>query len=166
MDDLKNQERRFVEEYLFDLNATQAAIRAGYSTVSAQSIACKLMKKTKVKNAIDIAMAERSRRTGVSQDRIITELARIAFINPSDFMDLNKAKVKETFSPDDAAAVSGVKYKSFETESGGGTERNIEMHNKVKALELLGKHLGMFREKVDINTEPIEIKVNGDFDDC
>ena len=166
MDDLKNQERRFVEEYLFDLNATQAAIRAGYSTVSAQSIACKLIKKTKVKNAIDIAMAERSRRTGISQDRVITELAKIAFIQPDEFMNLNTATVKEKFSPYDAAAVSGVKYKSFSTENGGGIERNIVFHNKVKALELVGKHLGMFREKVDINTEPIEIKVNGDFDDC
>ncbi len=80
---LTKKQKRFVEEYLIDLNATQAAIRAGYSPQTAYSIGDENLKKPEIKNAIDKALAERSRRTGVNADRIIEELAKIAFLNPS-----------------------------------------------------------------------------------
>lgn len=83
----------FCEEYLIDLNATQAAIRAGYSPNAAGSIGSELLKKPEIRARIDQAMAERSKRTGINADRVLRELGRIAFLNPKDVIDLNTAEV-------------------------------------------------------------------------
>lgn len=167
MSKLNPKEERFVEEYLFDLNQKQAAIRAGYTPSNASTQSTRLMQKKAITDAIAIEMAERSRRTGISQDRVIAELAKIAFVNPMDIMDLNTAKVKSNISPEDTAAISSVRYKSYKTESGDGIERNIEMHNKIKALELLGKHLGMFNDKIHLETDSaLTINIAGEYDDC
>ena len=77
------KQRRFVEEYLIDLNATQAAIRAGYKVESAQQMGSENLSKPVINAAIERAMAAQSRRTGVTADRVIRELARIAFVNPN-----------------------------------------------------------------------------------
>ena len=68
---LTAKQQRFVEEYLIDLNATQAAIRAGYSPKTANEQGARLLANASVQEAIAKAMAERSRRTGISQDRVI-----------------------------------------------------------------------------------------------
>ena len=81
---MNSKQQRFVEEYLIDLNATQAAIRAGYSPKTANVIGCENLSKPEISNAISRAMAERSRRTGISQDRVVQELAKIAFVNITD----------------------------------------------------------------------------------
>lgn len=72
---LTAKQQTFVEEYLIDLNATQAAIRAGYSAKNADKIGSELLGKTRVAEAVSMAMAERSRRTGINQDRIQQEIA-------------------------------------------------------------------------------------------
>ena len=80
---LNAKQQRFVEEYLIDLNATQAAIRAGYKKSEyTDTNANKLLENTRIREAIEKAIAERSKRTGINQDRVIQELARIAFVNP------------------------------------------------------------------------------------
>ena len=76
---LTDKQKRFVEEYLVDLNATQAAIRAGYSAKNADKIGHELLGKTRVSEAIHAAMDERSVRTGITQDRVLQELAAIGF---------------------------------------------------------------------------------------
>lgn len=78
---LTNKQKRFVEEYLIDLNATQAAIRAGYSVNSARDVGCENLTKPNISEAISKAMAERSKRTGINQDRVVRELAKIGFVN-------------------------------------------------------------------------------------
>ena len=97
------------EEYLIDLNATQAAIRAGYSPNAAGSIGSELLKKPEIRARIDQAMAERSKRTGINADRVLRELGRIAFLNPKDVIDLNTAEVLGTAVEDDLAVIVGVK---------------------------------------------------------
>lgn len=139
------KQRRFIDEYLIDLNATQAAIRAGYSTETAKDIGCENLAKPNISAAIAKAMAERSKRTGVSQDRIVLELAKIAFVNPADVTD------PETALADDAAAIQSVKVKTIPTKDGEGTEREIRFHDKLRALELLGKHVGMWNDKLNVN---------------
>ena len=104
---LTDKQERFVQEYLVDLNATQAAIRAGYSPETAGAIGCENLKKPNIKARIDREMAEISARTGANQERIIRELGEIAFAQAG----------KQAY--------------------------------KLKALELLGKHLGLFAEKVE-----------------
>jgi len=163
---LTKKQKAFVQEYLIDLNATQAAIRAGYSTASARQIADENMSKPDIKNAIEKALAERSKRTGVNADRIVQELAKIAFINPTDVINMDEATVKGEANRDDTAAISSVKVKTIPTDDGNITEREIKTYDKIKALELLGKHIGMFTDKFKIEGAiPVVIQDDMDEDD-
>ena len=150
---LTKKQKLFVEEYLIDLNATQAAIRAGYSPETAQQMGSENLSKPVIRAHIDKAMAERSRRTGVTADRVIQELAKIAFVNAVDVIDPDTATVKDDALPEDTAAILSVKVKTFGED---GLEREIKMADKIKALELLGKHMGMFKEKMDVNIQTSE----------
>lgn len=147
---LTDKQERFVEEYMIDLNATQAAIRAGYSVKNAGKIGSELLEKTRISEAIDIKKAERSRRTGVTADRVVTELARIAFANAKNIVNFKTGGILGYANDDDLAAVQSVKVKTscgnVDTE-----EREIKLADKQKALELLGKHLGMFKDKVELS---------------
>ena len=145
---MTKKQKRFTEEYLVDLNATQAAIRAGYSPDTAKSIGSENLTKPDIQARIAKAMAERSRRTGVNADRVVMELAKIAFVNASDVIDAETATLKPDAAPEDTAAIQSVKVKTFGED---GLEREIKMADKLKALELLGKHLGMFKDKVELS---------------
>ena len=145
---MTKKQKRFIEEYLIDLNATQAAIRAGYSPDTAKSIGSENLTEPDIKAQIARAMAERSRRTGVNADRVIMELAKIAFVNANDVIDAETATLKPDALPEDTAAIQSVKVKTFGED---GLEREIKMADKLKALELLGKHLGMFRDKLEVS---------------
>lgn len=158
---LTSKQKRFIEEYLIDLNATQAAIRAGYSPNSAQEIGSENLSKPIIKNEIDKAIAQRSRRTGISQDRVLRELAKIAFVNPSDVIDFGQATVKNSASEDDLATIASVKVKTIPTEDGDIEEREVKLYDKLKALDLIGKHLGMFKDKVEIDV-PKPIVITGE----
>lgn len=148
---LTRKQKRFIQEYLIDLNATQAAIRAGYSPNSANEIASENLAKPNIRDAVDKAIAERSRRTGINQDRVLLELAKIAFLNPTDVIDMDKATIKGDSNREDTAAISSVKVKRIPTEAGEITEREVKTYDKIKALELLGKHLGMFADNSNVN---------------
>ena len=148
---MTKKQKKFVEEYLIDLNATQAAIRAGYSPDTAGSIGSENLKKPEIRVCIEKAMAERSKRTGINQDRIIEELAKIALLNPKNLINFEEATVKEEATEEDLAAISSIRVKCFPTKDGEGIEREVKMYDKAKALELLGRHLGMFKDKVEVS---------------
>lgn len=148
---LTKKQKLFVDEYLIDLNATQAAIRAGYSPDTAKAIGSENLTKPDIRAQIDKAMAERSKRTGVNADRVVMELAKIAFINAVDVINAEDATLKDDAAPEDTAAIQSVKVKTFPTKDGEGVEREIKMADKIKALELLGKHLGMFKDRVELS---------------
>ena len=145
---MTKKQKLFIEEYLIDLNATQAAIRAGYSPETANEQGSRLLANVSIRAQIEQAMAERSRRTGVNADRIVIELAKIAFVNATDVIDPESATVREDAAPEDTAAIQSVKVKTCGED---GLEREIKMADKLKALELLGKHLGMFKDKVELS---------------
>lgn len=149
---LTKKQQNFVDEYLIDLNATQAAIRAGYSVDTAAVIGCENLTKPNISEPIGKALAERSKRTGINADRIITELAKIAFVNPTDVIDMNEATIKGNSNRDDTAAISSVKVKVIPTEDGNITEREVKTYDKIKALELLGKHIGIFSDKLKVES--------------
>lgn len=148
---LTPKQKRFVEEYLIDLNATAAARRAGYSVKTADRIGPELLGKTCVSNAIEAAKAKRSARTEITQDRVLKELARIAFLDPRKVFKWGPGGVtllpSEGLTEDDAAAISEVSEST--SESGGSIKGKLL--DKLKALELLGKHLGMFTDKVQMD---------------
>lgn len=156
---LTAKQKKFVEEYLIDLNATQAAIRAGYSPNTAQEQSSRLLSNVMVKNEIDKAIAERSRRTGINQDRVLRELAKIAFVNPGDVINFDEATVKGDAKEEDLAAIASVKIKNIPTEDGEITEREIKLCDKLKALDLLGKHLGIY-DKKDAEDKNLTITIN------
>lgn len=148
---LTQKQKLFIDEYLIDLNATQAAIRAGYSPNNADKIGSELLGKTRVSDAIKTAMAERSKRTGINQDRILMELAKIALVNPENVVNFDEATIREDALPEDLAAVASVKVKRFPTKDGEGIEREIKFYDKTKALDLAGRHLGMFKDKLELS---------------
>lgn len=144
---MTKKQKRFVEEYLIDLNATQAAIRAGYSPHTAKDIGCENLAKPNIAAAISQAMAERSRRTGINQDRVLQELARIGFAKITDVVDPETAKIRADASDDDLACIQSIKIKPNEF----GTEREVKLYDKKSALVDLGKHLGLFKDKLELN---------------
>ena len=116
-------------------------------------------------------MAERSKRTGINADRVLRELGRIAFVNPKDVLDLQTAEVKPDTSDDDLAAIAGMKvkyvpHKDFD-ENGDpvieqAIEREVKLCDKLKALELCGRHLGMFEDNPEANV-PVTVVINYDY---
>lgn len=138
---MTDKQERFCEEYMIDLNATQAAVRAGYSPKTANEQGSQLLAKLSIQNRIAQLQAEQSRRTGVSADRVVRELAKIAFVNAADLIDPKTASLKSDVSHDDLAAVQSVKVKTFGED---GLEQEVKLADKLRALDLLGKHLGMF----------------------
>lgn len=141
---MNDREKCFCEEYLIDLNATSAATRAGYAPSTARNASCWIHpahpSKPRLRQEIDRLLAERSRRTGVNADRVVRELARIAFADMADVMDLDAVDVRETISRDDSAAVAKIRRRQTQR----GVECEVRMYDKNRALELLGRHLGLF----------------------
>ena len=117
-------------------------------TVTAKAIGCENLTKPDIRAHIDRAMAERSKRTGVNADRVVQELAKIAFVNATEVIDPKTATVREDALPEDTAAIQSVKVKTFGED---GLEREIKMADKLKALEMLGRHLGMFKDKLELS---------------
>lgn len=144
---LTPKQRKFVSEYLVDLNATQAAIRAGFSQKTARAQGQRLLTNVYIANAIAAAQAKREKRTEITQDRVVQELARIAFGNSRSVMSWGPGGLvlrnSNDLNEDEAALVSEVR----ETTTKDGGSMALKTHDKLKALELLGKHLGMFEKK-------------------
>ena len=140
---MRERDRLFAEEYIIDRNACAAAIRAGFSPKTAKDasewIHPEHPTKPHVRALIDQLNAERSRRTGVTADRVLEELAKIAFVNAEDLLDPDSARVLPNAKREDKAAIQSVTVKTGKIE-----EREIKLADKTRALELIGKHLGMF----------------------
>mgnify|MGYP000177653768 FL=1 len=103
-------------------------------------------------------MAERSRRTGINQDRVLQELARIGFAKITDVLDPETAKIKQDASDDDLACIQSIKIKPNEF----GTEREVKLYDKKSALVDLGKHLGLFKDKVEL-TGDMDLNITIDY---
>lgn len=147
---MTERQKRFAEEYLIDLNATRA-YKAAYPNVkkdeTAAAAAARLLKNVKVKAYIDEQMQKRAKRTEVTQDKVVAELAKIGFAQITDFVEIdsqNNVIIKSTDKMDEnkIGAIAGIK------EGQNGIE--VKMNDKVKALELLGRHLGMWNDKQEI----------------
>jgi phage terminase small subunit len=143
---LSAKQALFVEEYLVDGNATEAAKRAGYSDRSAAAIGAENLKKPAIAAAIAKRQADRAERTEITQDLVIQELAAIAFANVSDLATWSGGRVSVKDSENVVNTALSAVAQVSETQHG----ITLRMHDKRAALVDLGKHLGMFREKVDL----------------
>lgn len=147
---LTPKQQKFINEYMIDLNATQAAIRAGYSQKNAGKIGPELLGKTRIAQAVAAKQQKLAEKTEVTAERIVQELAKIAFSNMQDYAEWSRRGVvlkdSTDIAPDKAAAVSELTETT--TESGGSLK--FKLHDKKGALELLGRHLGMFKDKLEV----------------
>ena len=160
---MTDQQRIFCEEYLVDLNARQAALRAGYRPATADKASEWIHpdhpSKPALRNMIDAEMARRSRRTGVNADRVLRELARIAFADPMDVIDPRTGGLLEEIDREDRAIIAGYRKK----EGDDWTEREVRLADKTRALELIGKHLGMWTDAVKVEgAVPVIVDDAGD----
>ena len=141
---LTPKQRRFIDEYLIDLNATQAAIRAGYSEKTAYSIGLQNLKKLEIQAEIQKRRNRLQNKLEITQERVLQELAAIAFANGSDYAKVVNSGLLPTVEmipteellPEKLPAIAGIKANQYGVE--------VKLHDKVKALELLGKYLGAF----------------------
>lgn len=141
------KQARFVSEYLIDLNATAAAKRAGYSEKTAEKIGHQLLEKTRVAAAIAAAIKKREKKTEITADRVIKELADIAFLRSDDVftIDGDHVSIKSTNEMSDAARRALASASQTVTAAGGTI--TVKLCDKIKALELLGRHLALFTDK-------------------
>ncbi len=172
---LTAKQQRFCDEYLIDLNATQAAIRAGYSKKTANEQGARLLVNVSIQKKIFELQKEREKRTEITQDSVLRELALIAFAKASDYArvvekdamvevdgnmvpvldeDGNQVKYR-TVEPILTDELTEDQKKAIAVIKKGRDGFEIKPYSKIQALELLGKHLGMFTEKVEVkNTTP------------
>lgn len=143
---LNTQQKRFCLEYLKDLNGTKAAIRAGYSEKSATVQASRLLMNVNISDYCQVLMDERAARTLVDADWVITRLKQIAGADMSDVADWSASGVnfKDSSTLTDGAKASIQSVEETTNEHGGSLK--IKQHDKIKALELLGKHLKLFTD--------------------
>lgn len=168
---LTDKQRRFCEEYIVDLNATQAAIRAEYSEKTAYSMGQRLLKKVEAQEYIKQLKEERAARTQIEADRVIYELSLIAFSNAADYaavvdeetyveVDGNWIKLldddgnpvmRRTVKPVLTKDLTAEQKRALAVIKKGRDGFEVRPYDKVRALELLGKHIGLFEEKVNVN---------------
>jgi phage terminase small subunit len=157
MSKLTGKRKQFCDEYLIDMNATQAATRAGYSKRTAKSQGQRLLTKVDIQEYLAKLKAKRSVRTEITQDLVLTELAKVGF------SDLRKTLTSEghLIDPQDwddetAGAISSLEVVAMRGGDDDGPieyVHKIKMWDKMNALEKMGKHLGMFPTKLE-HTSP------------
>lgn len=159
---LSNKQKLFCDEYLIDLNVTQAAIRAGYKAKYADSQAYKLLDNPEIKEYVDKRMRDREKRTEITQDVVLEELRNIALAKPTDFFEVedmgqykrvNIVPTKD-IPEDKIGAIASIKQ--------GANGIEVKLHDRLKALELIGRHLGMFKDKIEISEVNENTNVNID----
>lgn len=171
---LTAKQRRFVEEYLVDLNATQAAIRAGYSQKTAASIGEENLRKPDIAKAVSDAQKKRSERTEITQDMVLQELAKIGFSDIRKVMRWGETTIRTETDKDgedvevpyhgialiDSSEIDDNTAAAIAEVSEGREGLKIKMHDKKGALVDIGRHLGMFKDRVEHTGKdggPVEI---------
>ncbi len=171
-DELTVKETAFVREYLIDLNATQAMIRAGYSARSAGVQAVEIMAKPRVKAALESAMAARAEKTGLTAERVLQEIQTMAFYDPADLVAIMR-ELGPDDEPDENDGIVEVGGRRYVLEGihgplairklpegirraivGWGYDRNqnftIKLADKSKALDQLARHLSLYKDTLEV----------------
>lgn len=147
---MTEKQKIFADEYLIDLNATRA-YRKAYPSVKKDETAAqagsRMLRNVKVAEYIAERMQARQERTEITQDKVLEELAAIAFARATDYAEVKDDQViiKDTsgLSENQIKAIAGIKQGKFGIE--------VKLNDKEKALELLGRHLGMFKDRVEVS---------------
>jgi len=142
---LTPKQARFCSEYIVDLNGTQAAIRAGYSPNAANEIAAALLAKTSIQSSVSELQEDREKRTQITQDKVLSAHATIAFLDVKKAFDENGVLLPANkLPPEVSRAVSAI-------ETVDGKLTKLRFADRGKSLEMLGRHLGMDRRELQIS---------------
>ena len=158
---MTKKQKIFADEYLIDLNATRA-YKVAYPAVKRDETAAqagsRMLRNVKVAAYIQKRMEERQKRTEITQDRVLEELAAIAFARATDYAEIKgecvRIKDTDTLDEQQIRAIAGIKEGKYGIE--------LKLNDKEKALELLGRHLGMFKDKLEVSGLEEEKKKLGD----
>ena len=152
--DLTPRQQRFVEEYLVDLNATQAAIRAGYSPKTANEQGSRLLSYASVSAAVLAGQKAKLDTTGITAERTLKEISRLAFQDPRAYWDADgNLKPITELNDDEAAAVASIEVLIKNAQAGDGktdTVHKLQTWDKTKNLELLARHLGLLKDIIKV----------------
>lgn len=164
---LTAKQARFVEEYLLDLNATQAAVRAGYSQKTAKDIGCQNLAKLDIANAIAEAQAERSNRTEINQDWVLQKLAEIVNANMADYVSVDEDGQSHVdlsnVSRDKFAVITELTSDRLNSRGSGGEKHSETVRTKIKlsdrqsALDKIARHVRFYNDRVE-HSGSLEIK--------
>lgn len=143
----------FVREYLIDLNAAQAAVRAGYKASTAKEQGHRLLTNVHISAQIQRAMEERAIRTGITAERVVREVAKLAFLDIAGAFDAEGGLLPlKDMDPDVRAALASLEIAEISSPEGIaiGRVKKIKLADKVAALTLLMRHLGMLNDKLKV----------------
>ena len=168
-----HRHERFCQEYIFDLNITKAAERAKYSKKTAAQQGSRLFKNVKIQERIIELKAARIERTHVTQDKVVKELALLGFSDLQNYISIDEltgaiqAKGFEQMPPEESRALQSIKEDRVIKEDADGKKMTVydkvsfKMHDKIRALEILARHLGMLVERHEVTGEdggPVKIE--------
>jgi len=145
---LNDKQERFCNEYLIDLNATQAAIRSGYSEKTSYSIGQENLNKPEISAFIFQLMEARSKKVEVTQEDVLRELKNWAYSDITETLTLDAEGVKKL--PIEIRRLI-TKFKRVKTTFEGGSTDTIELHfvSKEKAFEMINRHIGFYEKDND-----------------
>lgn len=158
---LTSKQSKFIDEYMIDLNATQAAIRAGYSKDTAKDIGCQNLAKVYIAEEIENRQKILQEKTGITTERVLAEYAKIAFSNLTDIIDYKTGTITmhdfENLKPEQKHCIKKFKFVTVLEMQGENsvpvTKVELELFDKQKALDSLARHLGMFDGKSGADDE-------------
>lgn len=150
---LTEQQKRFVEEYLIDMNGARAARAAGYSESAARETASRLLKKPEVAQAVRKARASLSERTEITQDWVLQRWAAIADVDKREFFDdAGRLRPVSEWTREMALAVDGLDVTETEGEIAVKVSK-LKLSSSKAALDSIARHLGMFKDKVEVSVD-------------
>ena len=145
---LTPKQKLFCKYYLISLNATDAAIKAGYSKKTADVIGAENLTKPSIKTYLAEQMKKREEKLEITADKVIAEIAKLAFANTTDVLEITDSGVTiKDLSKLDTTCIASAE-EVFDKE-GMRVGVKVKLHDKTKNLELLGRHLGLFKDKVE-----------------
>lgn len=168
-----DRHEEFCQQYLVDLNITKATKRAKYSKKTARTIGSKLLTRIDIQDRIAELKKEREERTKVTQDRVVRELALIGFSDLANYIDIDpntgaiRAKGFEEMPAEESRALQSIKEDRVIKEDAKGDKVTVydkvsfKTHDKIRALEILARHLGMLVERHEVTGEdggPVKIE--------
>lgn len=159
---LTPKQQRFVAEYLVDLNATQAAIRCGYSAKTAKQQGSRLLTNADIAAAVAAGKGQQLETADLSAARVLEELRRLAFLDMRTFYDAaGNLKPISELTAEQGAALASFEVIKKNAQAGDGvidTVHKFKVWDKTRALEMLAKHYALLTEVLQVNSDHANIE--------